>query len=90
VRKEVTGPAEGTGRRGQPGAGHEEARLRALRTSLLGLGLLSLLAVVPAGRMPRRLLTDPRPEDEAEETPSTATPAPAAPAMEQPPSRSPA
>ena len=32
-----------------------EARLRALQISLLGLGALALLAIVPATRMPGRI-----------------------------------
>ena len=32
-----------------------EARLRSLQLSLLGLAGLALLAIVPAGRMPKRL-----------------------------------
>lgn len=35
-----------------------EARLRALRTSLLLLASLSLLAIIPAGRMPNRIRVD--------------------------------
>lgn len=40
-----------------------EARLTALKLSLLGLGALALLAIVPAGRMPGRVRDDELPEE---------------------------
>jgi hypothetical protein len=54
------------------------------------LGLLSLLAVVPAGDMPRRLLTDPRPDDdEPAVTNEAGTPAPQTEAENEMPSEKP-
>ncbi|MDQ6774481.1 MAG: hypothetical protein M3024_16120 [Candidatus Dormibacteraeota bacterium] len=37
---------------------NEDARLRALRTSLLLLAGLALFAIIPAGSMPRQLAVD--------------------------------
>ncbi|MGK9148179.1 MFS transporter [Plantibacter flavus] len=51
---------------------NEESRLRALQLSLLGLAALSLLAIIPAGRMPGRL-----PGELPEDLAATSVPVPA-------------
>ena len=53
---------------------YEDARLRALRTTLMFLAVLALLALVPAGKMPDFREPDLTAEDEEGLTLATARP----------------